>query len=166
MNKKGFFVLAKEIPKMIYYAFFIVILAFLIVGIFSIFVVREVNTSDLENHLIVHKLLVSDNCLAYGSGGRVFPGIIDLDKFNEERLNNCLDASLGKGPGVKLDFYYPNGELFDSIELNGHLVAQYPLCGLKNSKVDCYFTRKYVLYLEEDGFEKGILDLVVISKDE
>jgi len=166
LDKKGFFVLTKEIPKMIYYAFFIVILAFIIIGIFSIFVVREVNTSDLENHLIVHKLLVSDNCLAYSDGTRVFPGIIDLDKFNEERLNNCLDASFGKGPGVKLDFYYTAGNLVESIELNDFLISQYPLCGLKNSKVDCYFTRKYVLYLGENGFEKGILDLVVISKDE
>ena len=166
MNKKGFFVLTKEILKMIYYAFFIVIIAFLIIWIFSIFIVREVNTSDLENHLIVHKLLVSDNCLAYSDGTRVFPGIINLDKFNEERLNNCLYSSFGKGSGVKLDFYYQERELSKSIELNGYLVAQYPLCGLKNSKVNCYSTRKYVLYLGEDGFEKGILDLVVISKDE
>lgn len=166
MNKKGFFVLTKEMPKMIYYAFFIVIISFIIIGIFGIFVVREVNTSDLENHLVVHKLLVSDNCLAYSDGTRVFPGIIDLDKFNEERLNNCLDSSFGKGSGVKLDFYYMDGNLFDSIELNDPLIAQYPICGLKNSKVNCYFTRKYVLYLGEDGFEKGILDLVVVSKDE
>jgi hypothetical protein len=162
LNKKGYYILSKEIPKMIFYAFFIVVLALVIVGIFGMFVIRKTNTADLENHLIVNRLLVSSNCLAYESNGRVFPGIIDLNKFDENNLKNCLDFSHGEKVGVKLDFYYFDGSLYESIELNDPIIARYPICGLKNSGVKCYFTRKYVLY---NDFERGILDLVVVSKN-
>ena len=56
-------------------------------GLFDTQASRNLDISDLEHFLITQKLLYDKNCLVYDDV-RVYSGIIDLDKFNEDRINN------------------------------------------------------------------------------
>jgi hypothetical protein len=164
MNKFGQLVLTKELPKMIFYAFFIIIISFVILIIFGFFINFEVRAGAINDHIPISILFNSPNCLAYEKDGRVYPGIIDFNKLDEESLSRCFS---GGTKGVEINFYSLEDSSLDKlIELNKDILAKGLTCDMGNSKYRCYLTRKYVLYNEGEEFRKGILDFKVVSKDE
>jgi len=52
----------------------------------------KINTGDLEEQILLNNMVSSEDCLAY-SRERSYPGIIDIQKLNEERLRKCYDKS-------------------------------------------------------------------------
>lgn len=53
--------------------------------------VKEVNVRNLQMALEMKKIYYSEKCLAL-KDARVRPGVIDLEKFNKERLMECLEG--------------------------------------------------------------------------
>lgn len=69
-----------------------------IVGVFFILVLRSyydvgLSTHNTENIILMKRLLYSDNLLAYQDevSKRVYPGIIDIDKFTTTNLEENLE---------------------------------------------------------------------------
>ncbi len=161
LNKKGQIIMAKETPKILFYIFFMVVVSFIIIFIFGIFSEHTIATESFDNHFPINLLLGSSSCLAYSSEDRVFPGIIDINKFNEERLSECF---ISNRQGVELNFFSLDGAISQKLEINKELVAQSLFCDVKKSNLNCYSTRKYVLYSEYGVLKKGFMDFEVVTK--
>ena len=162
MNSKGDFIISKEMSKMIFYAFLIIIVSLVIVSVFGVAVSKEVKTSELEQHIALTRLLSSNDCLAYSNGGRNFPGVVDLNKLDSS-LSDCINYEDRGGQGIMLSLFDLEENLLGEVEINKLVFAQHPTCGLKDANVDCYSTRKYVLYRDGETMNGGILDVWVVT---
>jgi hypothetical protein len=79
-------------------AYYIVILLFLTISfmLFGFLIMSQVSSLstipyNVETTALVNRFLNSEDCFAYQDSetGRVYPGIIDIEKFNEERIGKC-----------------------------------------------------------------------------
>ena len=166
MNNKGQLVLTKEMPKIIFYSVFVIIVILTIFLIFAFFAEIEFIKKIPEDHIPINMFLASKECLAYESNDRVYPGIIDYDKFNEERLNRCFHAGFRNKQGIKLSLYSLNGyPINENLEINKEITPWELACDLTTSNFRCYRDSKYVLYVDNE-LKKGRLDFVVITEDE
>ena len=99
----------------------------------------------------------SKSCLGYSNG------VINLDKFYNENLEKCFDLTSQQRTGVELKLYNLNGTEVRTAEINSLLVSQKVTCKLKSSDVDCYSTRKYVLFEEDNEMKQGMIDILVVT---
>ena len=157
IDKKGQ-VFEKEQMKMFAYAIVIIFVALIIAVAFSQGVDRKVETYEYTEQIYSYRLFSSPDCFSDGSG------IIDLGKFYSENLETCMNLPTDTKAGVELNLLDIEGNEVALAELNPSMIAQKITCGMSTSKVDCYKTRKYVLY--NDGAEDmpGILDMVVVAR--
>ena len=150
-------VFEKEQMKMFMYAIVIIFVALIIVISFSQGISREVNVDEFVEQIIVYRLFSSPDCFSDGSG------VVDLGKFYSENLEICLSLPTDIKAGVEMKLLDMDNNEMAMVEINPSMVAQKITCGMSSSKVDCYKTRKYVLYNEGNGDKKGTLDVVVIA---
>ncbi|MBT3281597.1 hypothetical protein HN865_02495 [Candidatus Woesearchaeota archaeon] len=148
-NKKGQGFETEQL-RMISYAGGLLFVAVILVLVFAQSVRVDIDTSEIEKHSTVYRLFNSENCLG------VADGILNLNNFDEVRLNECFDSS----NGVELKLSYLNESKI--VEVNKQMVSQKIVCGLKKSGYDCYDTRKFVLVSGNFGIEKAILDIKVV----
>lgn len=105
--------------KTVYYIFALFILAFIVISMIN--VIKSGNLKDISllgksaGNLLVAEIVTSSNCFAEHDEDldRNYPGIINLDNFNEERLNTC-----GKYFQDKFSVTIDNTKIGDS-EFNG-----------------------------------------------
>ena len=99
LNKKGIFNLTKE------YIIWIVriIVFFVVFGMVVIIIYIPFNTEykidGLKHSLLRQHLIYDKNCLAY-EDDRVYPGIIDIKKYNNANLEKCFNI---QEQGVELN---------------------------------------------------------------
>ncbi len=154
LGKKGQ-VYEKEQLKMIFYAGVIIFVVIFVIVVFTQGVRIDVETSNLEQHSTVYRLLDSETCLGLQNG------VLNLNNFDETRLTDCFDTS----NGVQMNLYYLNGSEIGIVELNKEMVAQKIVCGLKTAEYDCYDTRKFVIISENGNLKKGFIDFKVITNE-
>jgi hypothetical protein len=147
----------KEQMKMFMYAIVIIFVSLIIVVSFSQSVNREVNVEEFVEQIIVYRLFSSPDCFSDGSG------VVDLGKFYNENLEKCLSLPADTKAGVEMILFDMDGNQIAMSEINPSMVAQKITCGMSSSKVDCYNTRKYILYNDGSDDKSGILDMVVIA---
>ena len=155
LDRKGQ-IFEKEQMKMFMYAIIVIFVALIISVVFIQGVNRDVKVEELVEHTITYRLFSSPDCFSDGSG------IIDLDKFYDENIEMCLNLPADIKAGVDMVLYDLDGNEIASAEVNPSMVAQKVTCGMKTARVDCYKTKKYVLY-DDSGLEQGVLDLVVVA---
>ena len=141
------------IPTII--VFFIVI--FLVVAIISIAAEKDINIEKLQQPILRQRFLYSENCLAYKQD-RVYPGIIDLAKFNEKRLQDCFlpNDRIGALLVLRTDSYTKKAEV------NSNLVNKFNFCFDKESFTCTNYTY-YVLINDNSIIEQGLLDIALIK---
>jgi hypothetical protein len=156
MNKKGvsitFYELIVWIPR-------IIILIFIVGGfvwIINLYETREIKVQDLELNLIGLRTYYSKDCFAYLDSNRVYTGIIDLNKFNEERLGNCLAGNYL----IKLTLQNKNKILF----LNKQ-DFEYKEQFCKFDNFYCSERKQYVLVNDNGKLEQDILVIKVIKNE-
>ena len=90
MNKKAIY--SEDAVLMIFNLLLLIIVAVVLVFLINIFTVNELNTQRLEAEVLKDRVLYSKNCISYYDSeiDRSYPGIIDIKKFNEATLNDCL----------------------------------------------------------------------------
>jgi len=98
MNKKAQFDLAM---KTIYWMIAAFVITLIIIG-FSFIIADYRNKltqvpSELKADLIDFRFASSSECFAYNDSNKVYPGIINLNKFNEETLFKCYHTEEKKG---------------------------------------------------------------------
>lgn len=116
MNKKG---LSYFIMFLVYLIVLSMVLYF-IVQIAKQGLAADLETKGLEYDLLMNRLLYSPNSISYTDTtiGRTYPGIIDMNKFNEETLNKTFGDSKRFGMKVNLgkDTIYYNKESYDEFQ--------------------------------------------------
>lgn len=99
LNKKGQF----EFRKSIYWTIIgIVITMVVFMFAFTISSYKSNLTKvpvEIRSELITLRFVNSPDCFAYQdkNTGRVFPGVIDMDKFSEEQLRKCYFTESERG---------------------------------------------------------------------
>jgi hypothetical protein len=90
LNKKAIF--SEDAVLMILNLLLLIIVAVLLVFLIGLFTVNELNVQRMEAEVLKDRILYSKNCISYYDSeiDRSYPGIIDLAKFKEESLENCL----------------------------------------------------------------------------
>lgn len=151
-------------PKMMFYALLVIIVSMIIVFFFCSQVNKEIDTALLEGHIAVNRMLASENCLAYSDSERIFPGVLDLNKLDDNSLTGCYEFLEREGQGILLEFNSWDESISKEVEVNPSVMVGGITCDLKDSKYKCYSTRKYVLYKDGDEFKKGILDFRVVTR--
>jgi hypothetical protein len=92
MSKKGQF----ELRKMIYWTIAIIVITIVIFAFVMILSQYQGNLTKvpprLKAELISLRFVNAPECFAYRDEIKVYPGVIDMDKFNEERLSGCYQS--------------------------------------------------------------------------
>lgn len=156
LTRKGQ-IFEQELMKMIPYSLMIIFVALVIIFAFSNILNTDVKRAELDEHLAVYRLFNSPDCLGYENG------VINFNKLYNENLEKCFNLPSQEKTGVELKLYDLDGNEISTAEVNSLLVAQKVTCGLKTSNIDCYPTRKYVLYNQNDQVKQGILDIMVVT---
>ena len=67
----------------------VIVAVFMLIVLLS-FLNTEYKTHSFEAKLLTKSLISSENCLAYNDKIKTYNGVIDLEKFSNERLKNCF----------------------------------------------------------------------------
>ena len=156
LNKKGedTFNLTKEwiiwiVRAIVFFVVFSMILMIIYIPAFS-----EVNTDGLRHSLLRQHLLYDKNCLAY-ENDRVYPGIIDFNKFNQANLERCFST---KDYGVEFNLKTNQTK---TIKLNEKL-NKFEFCGYEKGFY-CTNETFYVL-IKNNEIEQGTLNIVMLNQ--
>tara|TARA_Y100000310_G_scaffold209429_1_gene210086 strand:- start:836 stop:1306 length:471 start_codon:yes stop_codon:yes gene_type:complete len=145
--KKGSFELAGE--QMLWIGSRLIITLIVMLVAFSVIALalnRDINVKDAEADLVMRKLYYSSDCFAF-EDNNVHLGVIDLSKFNEERLESCFSKSYA----IKVELK----ELNKIISTKFHS-SEFDLCSVQNEKNKCSFTtQQYVLVNENGKIKQG-----------
>ncbi|MBT3394898.1 hypothetical protein HOA59_01725 [archaeon] len=164
-NKKGFIFLTDEQLNIVIYVFLILFVFGVLIFISTFYMDRGVELSGLDTHLLVNGLLYSPDCLSYSDEVRSYPGIVDLDNFNENKIIKCLSYGSG-GLGFGVELYDSEMNSLDNIEINSEIFVQGLLCDLKTSKYSCSSKKLYVLYENNSEFYSGYLNIRAVARNE
>ena len=114
---------------------------------------------DVSNadHLVIKKNLLY-NCLTYNDV-RAYPGVIDINSFNEDKLQMCLGLD-GDTYGVILNLMHndKNSEIF----VNKHMTDRVAFCSSKGS-FQCSNEDIYVTIYEKDQLKTGLLNIKILG---
>lgn len=159
--KKGAYILSIEIVQSIPKLIMITLTVIVIMASVYFYVNRDIDVRDIESHVLASRLYYSRNCALYFDGVRYYPGIIDLDKFNDDSLSRCY--STNEKIAMKFTLKDVNSKVINEVKVN-----KFPLelCSVKDKNFLCYFNRQYVLYMDKGTKKEGVLDTNIIIKDE
>ncbi|MCX6711968.1 MAG: hypothetical protein NT139_02960 [Candidatus Woesearchaeota archaeon] len=156
MNKKGTSVTFYELIIWIWRIVFLIIVIGGFVYIINLYETREIKVQDLELNLIGLRTYYSGDCFAYKENNRVYTGIIDFNKFNEERLSNCLAGNYL----IKLNLQNKNKTIF----LNKQdFEYKEQFCKFQNFY--CSERKQYVLINDNGKLEQDMLTIKVIKNE-
>ena len=170
MEKRG----ESLIQEFIYFSFrlfLLIVVVVVILAIFNMYMVEEPEVLDQETFIINQRLMRSPTCFAYEKNGRVFPGIIDVDKLENSRIQECMILEEKKGFNVTLLRILEVGNNYEnetvtSFMVNDPLKAFIELCDTnQNIQYKCSSRIDYVLIKDGDKLDRGILRLVVAERD-
>ena len=161
MNKKG---VIGDIPLWTYRLLILLAVFFSIGIIISQYGTFEVDTKDLEFNVLFNRMIYSKNCLLF-ENERIYPGIIDMDKFNEIVLRDCfkndnqgIKLSLGNKDDLEYKEIFVNKEFYESNAL---------LCNIPGKGgFKCKSKQFFVLIKDKDFFRPEFLNMGVIKKNE
>jgi len=156
MNKKAIF---NPVEIMIYIVAVIIVALFIAFATFN-YLNEKIDTTNLETFLLTKKLVYSDSCLAYSDSTKTYIGIIDLEKLNNERLNNCFTKN---NFGYKVSLYDINNKIVKTTSnLNQRQDAYFPICG-EVPKHKCLTRKDLVQYLDQGKIKTGLIEIEVIN---
>lgn len=83
------------IPRII----FLVIVIFSIMYLIRSFITTTIDTSELQANLFAYRILYSLNSISYADTDieRLYPGVIDLGKFNQQNTDRFLERTIYYG---------------------------------------------------------------------
>ena len=127
-----------------------------------------VDVSELEADLMKYRLLYSRNSISYTDDvtGRVYPGVIELDDFNQSRIDRSMSfGNYSRMMSMKLELLDLDGDLKKA---NFYQKDWYrrtkPLVGLRGpggAKEYTYFFP--VLIKENENKERAILKINLVT---
>ena len=162
MNKKGdTFFWGKELGLWIFSLFIIIIVIVIFLSFLGNHIQRQLEVDVLRSNVLTQKLFYDPDCFAYQEGKEIQVGVIDISKFTELNLNNCIKYSKElNGIGMNLKLEYEGNTR--AVEINRVVANKYPaFCS--DADFSCYETKNYVLVKDSSGMRKGILTINTIQ---
>ncbi len=156
MNKKGLitFNIINFIPKIIFLAVVVLTIVFMVRG----FVRTDVDISASESYVLVNRIIYSSIAYHDESINRTYPGIVDLIKFNSERIGSTIAAA--DNLGAKLDLV---GRRMTAYYNKDFYEQYYPQRGIKGGSKEIK-TKFYVLVRDGETSVPDTLEVSVISR--
>ena len=154
-GKQGSLALGLDVILWIARIFFVIAVAMLVAFVVNAHNSREINIRTIEGEAILNRLFYSENCFAYDDV-KTYVGVIDMRKFNDERIKKCLDGD-----------YYIRAELIDSKKTAYNDKVAYDeyigFCKYEN-KMYCYSKDIYVIANDDGVIKTDLLKLGLIGK--
>lgn len=165
--KKGQFVSTGELLKMLPRLLILILIVGVIIAIIGIYSSKDIDTIDLEGHLLKQRLLYSKDCLVYEEEGKFFVGVVDLEQFKQDIVIPCVSYLGDKGYKLTLEDSGGLG-LADEIIYNQEMIDYAPLCKFEEDKrsFECYQKRQYVLVERDGTFVPGYLNITLVTLNE
>lgn len=153
---------------------FIIVIMFAIMALVRSYVTITLDTSEVEANIFANRIVYSKNGISYFDSelDRVYPGIIDVEKFNSQQTEKFLEKTIYYG---EKNMEISAKLVLKDINKNREFSAFYNENFFKEQKkmVDAGFTqgpggakgfaKKYnVLITEEGSLSSGILNIDVI----
>ena len=147
---------SKETQKMIVYTVIILLVAIVIMFGASAYFIQDFEIEELENELVISRLLFSEDCLASEEFGK-----LNLDNFDLENIKKCTGLNDESKQGLHLKLFDLDETLIDELEINKPLTSQCLLSNMKNirERYFCSFSKHYVLFEDKNG----ILEIEVVN---
>ncbi len=147
---------SKETQKMIVYVVIILLVAVVIMVGAAAYFIQDFEIEEIENELVVSRLLFSEDCLASEEFGK-----INLDNFDIENIKKCTGLDEDSKLGLHLKLFDLDKNLVDEVEINKQLTSQCLLNNMKNirERYFCSFSKHYVLFENKNG----ILEIEVVN---
>lgn len=162
---KGQFNISKELVLWFVRIVIVIIVVLVILSFLEKHVQRQLDIDYLRSDILIERLYFSQDCFSYDEGGEIKSGIIDINKFNELTLNNCIKYHKShelNGVGLILNLTYgTNSKL---IYINKRVANKFPAFCSDEKKFACYSKENYVL-IKDDSQElkKGVLKIDTIQ---
>ncbi len=129
---------------------------------------RDINTEELEANVIITRLLYQPDGIIYYDDNlnRYYPGVIDLAKFNEARINNSLFMENNSYYTFNMTLYDKDMKLVKSIMFNpekfGIFKNAYDAAPAEGAKVvrsanEFFYDIRKIQYLKDDEIKSGYL---------
>lgn len=154
MGDEDFFEQSKNMVFLIVVIPLIFICVILTITLFSRFTEKSFDVPEIRYNQLMESLR-SEKCFAFNDGS-VRSEVVDITKFNSERLGKCVDIG-GRDIGIKASLEY-DGKKKEAV-VNELMVNREFLC--KGGNV-CSERRDYVL-VNDNGLKGGILDILIIE---
>ena len=155
IGNRGSFGLGLDMMLWIARIFFVIAVAMIVAFVVNAHNTREINIRTMEGEAILNRMFYSADCFAYDDV-KAYVGVIDMKKFNDERIKKCLDGD-----------YYIKAELtgLKKIAYNDKVAYdEYAgFCKYEN-KVYCYNKEVYVVVNDGSGIKTDMLKLGLIGK--
>jgi hypothetical protein len=166
-NKKGD-VGAEEWLEQIPY---IILTAVVMIGIFVLvqyYVNLSVNVKPIQREVILNRMMYSANSIMYTDNvtGIVYPGIINLDNFTNQTLDQSITYSYERQLAARLSLYNSEKELIRTAYLNGvwfNRLAPLALSMISGAgSAAIYYRAMPVVYRENGVNQAGFLEIEIL----
>ena len=159
MNKKGDETVAENAPIWLVMMLLIIIVMLGVRYMATSGVYSELQLGNAEANMVIDRLAFSKDCLAFNNSLRTYPGLIDVSKYNQERIKNCV-----KKPGLAVRLSLDNNTLYNDDTLFRSLKDE---CNVKKSKIICLNKTFSVVMVENAKQTNSFLDIrVLITQSE
>lgn len=153
--KKGNADISHRVVIFIFELLFVIIVTLSIFYVVSSFTTRKMDVSSFESNLLLLRTVYSPNCFAY-EDVKVYPGIIDSNKFKADRFDSCL----------KSNYYFKASLLNSKKEIytnETEFKINQQFCNFKD-KYSCSSRSQYVLVKDNDIVAQDILKVEAVLK--
>ncbi|MDD5178381.1 MAG: hypothetical protein PHT54_03835 [Candidatus Nanoarchaeia archaeon] len=129
--------LGERLPYQIVVFATIAIMVAAVVVVLNLSVNQEIKVDGFKSDLLMKRLFYSSDCFAY-EDERVYPGIINFSKFNDERIKECMETT---------NLVYAK---LKNKEASNDILAYKDQLNFCKLKKNCYFEEKYVLVNDKE----------------
>jgi hypothetical protein len=144
---------------------------FLIIALLSVwllvnyFVITKLDTDYVEAEVVFNRLMYSPTGFAYADRetGRAYPGIIDLEKFKTENLDQAVKFGKPRA-AARLVLYRDGKQVGEPAFLNEQWMRRWsPRLGFKGSGAAVLLEKQLpVVYKDGEEFKTGLLKVNVV----
>jgi hypothetical protein len=161
MNKKA------DVNILAYFTTKLVIIVIMAIIILQILGSAEVilNTNSIVNMIMVSRLIYSKDLFAYADieTGRVYPGLIDISKFNDETLASGIKNSNNRLAAI-IELKDIDTDIVKTLYINENKAKAWEDYE-EVSDFDTSLSRRYVRIYDNGNIHKGLIKIKVIINE-
>ena len=167
-SKKAQLGLTVNIGALIWRLIYILIIVVTIRVVVMHFIAVNIDVREAEGKILINRFIYSPDCISYANNeiGMVYPGIIDLQKFSQKTLENCVyygERNDYAAANLTLHFLDTSGDMSVIYNQLGYDVwlPRVNMAGPGGAKA--FYDSRYVLVRDNNNLRRAVLDIEVIT---